>query len=81
MKKELIKELLEKFEKACYIYSNIECWSACELQEILGYTRWDNFLRVVEKAKSACEQTGGITSNHFADIGKMVALGSGSQRD
>lgn len=43
MKKEIIVELFEKFEQACYIHNNVECWSARELQEILGYSKWVNF--------------------------------------
>jgi DNA-damage-inducible protein D len=81
MKKELITELFQKFEQACYEYQDVECWSARELQEILGYTKWSNFQKVIEKAKDACNNAGIEVSNHFADIGKMVELGSGSQRE
>jgi DNA-damage-inducible protein D len=81
MKKELIQELFFKFENASYLYNNIECWSAREVQEILGYTKWDNFVKVIEKAKKACENAGEDLQNHFADIGKMVLLGSGSERE
>lgn len=81
MKKELIQELFLKFEKASYLYDNIECWSARDLQEILNYTKWDNFLKVIEKAKKACENVGEEVHNHFADIGKMVQIGSGSERE
>lgn len=81
MKKELIAELLEKFERACYNYQNVECWSARELQEILGYTKWDNFQKVIEKAKAACVNAGANASDHFAEVGKMVGLGSGSKRE
>lgn len=80
MKQEFITQLFEQFEKACYIYKNLECWSARELQEILGYSKWDNFLKVIEKAKKACENSGSLISDHFADVGKMVQLGSGSER-
>ncbi|MBK8394870.1 MAG: DNA damage-inducible protein D [Leptospiraceae bacterium] len=80
MKKELITELFEKFEQACYIFNEIECWSARELQEILGYSKWDNFLNVVEKSKQSCLNAGFNVSDHFADVGKMVGIGSGSQR-
>ena len=81
MEKEQIIELFEKFEKACYIFNSLECWSARELQEILGYSKWDNFKNALEKAKKACENSGLSVSDHFADVGKMVELGSGSQRE
>ena len=80
MKKELIAELFDRFEDACYIYENVECWSARELQEVLGYSKWDNFKNAIEKAKKACENAGEKVENHFADIGKMVELGSGAER-
>ena len=81
MKKELIAELFQKFEQAGYQYNDIECWSARELQEILGYSKWDNFLKVIEKAKKGCENAGAQISDHFADIGKMINLAKGAQRE
>ena len=80
MKKELIAELFEKFEHACYLLQEVECWSAREMQDILGYSKWDNFLNVIDKAKNACATAGEKLSDHFADIGKMVGLGSGAER-
>lgn len=81
MKKELIELLFLKFENASHLYNDIECWSARDLQEILNYTKWDNFLKVIEKAKKACENVVEDVQNHFANIGKMVLLGSGSERE
>ncbi len=81
MKKELIIELFDQFESACYLYNELECWSARELQKILGYSKWNNFVNVVEKARKSCENAGEPISNHFADIGKMVIIGSGSERE
>jgi DNA-damage-inducible protein D len=81
MKKELIADLFGKFESACYIYEGIECWSARELQEIFGYTQWRNFLNTVDKAKVAAANAGEKVSDHFADISKMVEVGSGAKRE
>lgn len=81
MKQELIAELFQRFEEACYLYNEIECWSARDLQEVLGYTEWRNFLKVIEKAKIACENTGIPVSDHFVDVNKMVPLGSGAERN
>jgi DNA-damage-inducible protein D len=59
-----------------------EYWSARELMPLLGYGRkWQNFQAVIEKAIAACSGSGIPVENHFTDAGKMVALGSGSQRE
>jgi DNA-damage-inducible protein D len=81
MKKEEIDQLFLQFEHACYDFRGVECWSARELQEILGYSKWDNFKNAIEKAKKACENSGIGIHDHFAEVGKMVSLGSGSQRE
>ena len=81
MKKELIAELFLKFEQACYNYKGIECWSARELQNILGYAEWRNFLKVVDKAKDACINAGEKLSDHFVDVNKMIDLAKGAQRE
>ena len=80
MKKELIAALFQQFEQACYHYNDIECWSARELQDILGYTEWRNFLKVIDKAKDACINAGEKLNNHFVDVNKMVEVGSGAER-
>jgi DNA-damage-inducible protein D len=81
MKKELIEALFKQFEQACYMHQQVECWSARELQEILGYTQWKNFLKVIEKAKISCKSSGVAVSDHFADVGKMVKVGSDATRE
>lgn len=81
MKKELIEALFAQFEQARYDHKGIECWSARELQDILGYTQWKNFVKVIEKAKNACENSGVAVSDHFADVGKMISLGKGGKRE
>lgn len=80
MKKELITELFEKFEDACYDLDGLECWSAREMQEILGYKDWRNFLNTIQKASKACENSGESIQDHFVGITKMVKIGSGTDR-
>jgi DNA-damage-inducible protein D len=65
MKKELINELFQRFEEACYLIEGTECWSARELQTILGYAKWDNFINAIDKAKNACEGAGEKIELHF----------------
>ncbi|OKH17583.1 DNA damage-inducible protein D [[Limnothrix rosea] IAM M-220] len=81
MQKDTVTTLTENFEAHAQQTENgIEYWLARDLQYLLGYAKWDNFLNVVSKAKTACEISGHDVADHFADVGKMVELGSGSQR-
>ena len=80
MKNEYIAELFKKFEDACYDYEGVDCWSARELQNILGYAQWRNFKNVIDKAQKSCEQAGEDAKNHFAEFSKMVEIGSGAQK-
>lgn len=59
----------------------VEYWLARELQEILGYSKWGNFLNVIEKAKQSVETSDIEVSDHFADVSKMVEIGSGTTRN
>lgn len=59
----------------------VEFWYARELQEVLHYARGGNFKKVIEKATTACGNSGFPTSNHFAGVGKMVDIGSGTNRE
>jgi DNA-damage-inducible protein D len=68
MQKEQISELFEKFENACYLYQDIECWSARELQGILGYSKWESFEKVLIKAKESCDNAQISIEDHFRDI-------------
>ena len=58
-----------------------EYWSARDLQPLLGYTQWRRFEQAIERAMTSCETSGNNPENHFAGAGKMVGLGSGSQRE
>jgi len=80
MEKNTITKLNKQFEEYAYEQDGIEYWLARELQELLGYSDWRNFLNAVSKAKESCETTGELVSDHFVDVTKMVRIGSGAER-
>mgnify|MGYP006052115977 FL=1 len=82
MKNEIIHTLTNNFEShANQTEEGIDFWLARDLQHLLGYTKWDNFLGVISKAKTACEISGESIDDHFADVGKMVSIGSGAEKE
>lgn len=82
MKTDIIYTLTETFEAHAQLTEGgIEFWLARDLQHLLGYTKWDNFLNVVSKAKTACEVSGHAVSDHFADVGKTIAMPKGAEKE
>ena len=74
MEKNTIISLNKTFEEYAYQQDGIEYWLARELQELLDYAQWRNFLNVIEKAKVACENSGNLISDHFADVSKTIPI-------
>lgn len=83
MEKEVIVKLHADFERIVQVEeeTGIEFWLARDLQAILGYTKWDNFTKVIDKAKTSCKTAGYNSSDHFLDVGKMISIGKGGQRE
>lgn len=61
--------------------NNIEVWYARELQEVLGYARWENFVGAVCRAIESCKTLGINVDDHFREVTKKIALAKGAQRD
>ena len=82
MKTEIIHSLTTTFEgHAQKTESGIEFWLARDIQHLLGYTKWDNFLNVVSKAKTACAGSAHPLADHFADVGKTIQMPKGAEKD
>jgi DNA-damage-inducible protein D len=82
METNLVHQLTDTFEgHARQTDTGVEFWLARDLQQLLGYAKWENFQTVIAKAKTACEVSGHAVANHFPDVRKMVQIGSGTQRE
>ena len=81
MKKEEISALFQEYEQAACEVNQVECWSARDLQKLLGYSLWQNFTKVIAKAKEACENVDQPIEDHFIDVNKMIIVGKGAQRE
>lgn len=79
---ELIKYSEQTFESIKHINEyGEEYWLARELQPVLEYAQWRRFSDAIERAKLACKNSGFAVEDHFADVGKMVDIGSGAERE
>src|SRR3989338_1488004 len=82
MDKQIVVRLHSSFEDMMQKDSDTgtEFWNARDLRMLLGYARWENFAKVIEKAITACENSSHDPKDHFLGITKMVDLGSGAKR-
>ncbi len=83
MNKDLLVRMQSQFDQLVRLHpdeANLEFWFARDLQEPLGYARWENFLTAIQRAIESCKTTGYDPGHHFRGVTKMVALGSGAER-
>lgn len=81
MKSEEIKQLFEQLQAAASELEGIECWSARDLQVLLGYSKWENFEKVIQKAKDACKNAGEQIPYHFPDVRKTIPMPKGAEKE
>lgn len=81
MQKETITKLNKTFEEYAYEQDGVEYWLARELQELLGYTDWRNFLNAVDKARQSCETGEQQAVDHFVDINKTIPMPKGAEKE
>jgi DNA-damage-inducible protein D len=83
MKSEQIQQMQNRFDSIAQTVpeSDVEFWFARDLQEPLGYARWENFQTAIRRAVEACETTGYNPEHHFRGVTKLITHGKGGQRE
>ena len=84
MNKELIVQMQSQFDALAQSHpaaTEVEFWFARDLQEPLGYTRWENFLTAIQRAIESCKTTGYEVGHHFRGVTKLITHGKGGQRE
>ena len=80
MERKQIEQYKNKYDNITHEADGVEFWYARELQQELGYEQWRNFELIIQKAETSCEMAGFNVSDHFAEVSKMVEIGSKAQR-
>ncbi len=80
MKSEEIRNLYSQFEAVASDVGGVECWRARELQGLLGYSKWENFEKVIQKAKDACINAGEVVVYRFPDVRKTIPMPKGAEK-
>lgn len=81
MDKHTLEDLLEQFNSIMQTKNEIEFWYARELQQVLGYTNWNKFSNVLDRAIDACKTSGIEVSDHFYQVVKMIKIANNATRE
>ena len=79
---DLKAEEYKGFEEIKKVKKNgTEYWNARELSKALQYCQWRNFVKVIDRAKLACQNSGQNIKDHFVEVSKMIEIGSNTERE
>ena len=81
MNKKQSELLFTSFEEMCKEVEGVEFWSARDLQNILGYARWENFYKSIQKASDSCKNSFEDAYNHFREVTKTIDMPKGATKD
>ena len=79
MKTEIVRRLHKNFEDYVHVQDGVEFWFARDLQKLLGYDEWRNFLKIIEKARESCRTANNPVLDHFVDANKSIPLPKGGR--
>ena len=81
MENNIMNKTEKNFENIKHIDENgVEFWYARELMEMLEYSKWGNFIKVIDKAKKSCENSNNTIFEHFADVGKTIKMPKNAEK-
>ena len=81
MENNIINKTEKNFESIKHIDENgVEFWYARELMEMLEYSKWGNFIKVIDKAKKSCENSNNTIFEHFANVGKTIKMPKNAEK-
>jgi len=81
MRSGIVERLHKNFEDYVHVQDNVEFWFARDLQNLLGYSEWRNFLKVIEKARESCKTSNHAILDHFVDVNKSIPVPKGGTRE
>ena len=81
MENDLVIRTEKDFESIKHTDENgVEFWYAREMMTMLEYSKWGNFVKVIDKAKQSCENSNISVFEHFADVGKTIKMPKGAEK-
>ena len=81
MDKQIIQKLKKTFEDYANEKDGIEFWFARDLQSLLDYDEWRNFIHVIDKARISCKKSGHDVNDHFVDVNKTIPMPKGASKE
>lgn len=86
MDKNAINQYKNRFDEISEYIENeqhdqVEVWFARDLQKVLGYVRWENFVIAINRAVESCKTLNINIDDHFREVTKMIEIGKGGKRE